>query len=105
MSVFAALPLLLIQEISYTDAFFETMSGVTTTGSTVLTGLDQAPRGILLWRSLLQWFGGIGFIVMGVLILPFLRVGGMRLFHAESSDRSEKVLPRFESVAKAIPLS
>lgn len=104
-SVFAALPLLLIQEISYTDAFFETMSGVTTTGSTVLTGLDQAPRGILLWRSLLQWIGGIGFIVMGVLILPFLRVGGMRLFHAESSDRSEKVLPRFESVAKAIALS
>lgn len=105
VSVFAALPLLLVQEISYTDAFFETMSGVTTTGSTVLTGLDQAPRGILLWRSLLQWIGGIGFIVMGVLILPFLRVGGMRLFHAESSDRSEKVLPRFESVAKAIALS
>lgn len=105
VSGFAALPLLLIQEISYTDAFFETMSGVTTTGSTVLTGLDNAPLGILLWRSLLQWFGGIGFIVMGVLILPFLRVGGMRLFHAESSDRSEKVLPRFESVAKAIALS
>lgn len=105
VSVFAALPLLLIQEISYTDAFFETMSGVTTTGSTVLTDLDTAPLGILLWRSLLQWFGGIGFIVMGVLILPFLRVGGMRLFHAESSDRSEKVLPRFESVAKAITLS
>jgi trk system potassium uptake protein len=105
VSMFAAMPLLLIQEISYTDAFFETMSGVTTTGSTVLTGLDQAARGILLWRSLLQWIGGIGFIVMGVLILPFLRVGGMRLFHAESSDRSEKVLPRFESVAKAIALS
>ncbi len=100
--LFAALPMVFIQHISYTDAFFETMSGVTTTGSTVLTDLDHAPRGILLWRSLLQWIGGIGFIVMGVLILPFLRVGGMRLFHAESSDRSEKVLPRFESVAKAI---
>jgi trk system potassium uptake protein TrkH len=105
VSVFAALPMVLIQEISYTDAFFETMSGITTTGSTVLTGLDQTSHGILLWRSLLQWVGGIGFIVMGVLILPFLRVGGMRLFHAESSDRSEKVLPRFESVAKAIALS
>lgn len=105
VSVFAALPMLLIHHISYTDAFFETMSGLTTTGSTVLVGLDQASRGLLLWRSLLQWIGGVGFIAMGVLILPFLRVGGMRLFHAESSDRSEKVLPRFESVVKAILLS
>lgn len=103
--LFAALPMVFIQHISYTDAFFETMSGVTTTGSTVLVGLDHVPRGILLWRALLQWAGGIGFIVMGVLILPFLRVGGMRLFHAESSDRSEKILPRFESVAKAIALA
>lgn len=105
VSVFAALPMLLIHHINFTDAFFETMSGLTTTGSTVLVGLDHAPRGLLLWRSLLQWLGGIGFIAMGVLILPFLRVGGMRLFHAESSDRSEKVLPRFESVVKAILLS
>lgn len=105
VSVFAALPMLLIHHINFTDAFFETMSGLTTTGSTVLVGLDQASRGLLLWRSLLQWIGGIGFIAMGVLILPFLRVGGMRLFHAESSDRSEKVLPRFESVVKAILLS
>lgn len=102
VSVFAALPMLLIHHIGFTDAFFETMSGLTTTGSTVLVGLDQASRGLLLWRSLLHWIGGIGFVAMGVLILPFLRVGGMRLFHAESSDRSEKVLPRFESVAKAI---
>lgn len=105
VSLFAALPMLLIQHISFTDAFFETMSGITTTGSTVLMDLDNALRGMLLWRSLLQWMGGVGFIVMGVLILPFLRVGGMRLFHAESSDRSEKVLPRFESVAKAIALA
>lgn len=102
VSIFAALPMLLIQHINYTDAFFETMSGLTTTGSTVLVGLDQTSRGLLLWRSLLHWIGGIGFVAMGVLILPFLRVGGMRLFHAESSDRSEKVLPRFESVAKSI---
>lgn len=105
VSLFAALPMLLVQHISYTDAFFETMSGITTTGSTVLVDLDHALRGMLLWRSLLQWVGGVGFIAMGVLILPFLRVGGMRLFHAESSDRSEKVLPRFESVAKLIVLS
>lgn len=102
VSIFAAMPMLLIHHIDYTDAFFETMSGLTTTGSTVLVGLDQASRGLLLWRSLLHWVGGVGFIAMGVMILPFLRVGGMRLFHAESSDRSEKVLPRFESVAKAI---
>jgi trk system potassium uptake protein TrkH len=105
VSLCAALPMVFIQHISYTNAFFETMSGITTTGSTVLVGLDQGMRGILLWRSLLQWMGGVGFIAMGVLILPFLRVGGMRLFHAESSDRSEKVLPRFESVAKLIVLS
>ncbi len=102
--VFAALPLLMIHHGSYTEAFFETVSGLTTTGATVLTGLDQASRGVLLWRSLLQWIGGIGFVAMGVLVLPFLRVGGMRLFHSESSDRSEKVLPRFESVAKLILL-
>lgn len=105
VSLFAALPMVFIQHITYTDAFFETMSGITTTGSTVLYDLDHTLRGILLWRSLLQWMGGVGFIAMGVLILPFLRVGGMRLFHAESSDRSEKVLPRFESVAKLIVLS
>ncbi len=100
--VFAALPLLMIHHASYTDAFFETVSGLTTIGATVLVGLDQASRGVLLWRSMLQWIGGIGFVAMGVLVLPFLRVGGMRLFHSESSDRSEKVLPRFESVAKLI---
>lgn len=102
VSAFSALPLLLVEHISYTDAFFETMSGITTTGATVLEHLDHHPRGILLWRSLLQWLGGIGFIVMGVAILPFLRVGGMRLFHSESSDWSEKVLPRFSSFAHSI---
>ena len=99
---FAALPLWLKLPISYTDAFFETMSGITTTGSTVLTGLDNMTTSVLIWRSLLQWFGGIGFIVMAVAILPFLKVGGMRLFQSESSDRSEKSLPRSGSIAKSI---
>ncbi len=80
---FAALPMVFISDISYTDAFFETMSGITTTGSTVLTGLDIASPGLLIWRSMLHWLGGIGFIGMAVAILPLLRVGGMRLF----SDR------------------
>jgi trk system potassium uptake protein TrkH len=93
ITAFAALPLIFIPHTSYTDAFFETMSGVTTTGSTVLSGLDHMPRSVLIWRSLLQWLGGIGFIVMGVGILPFLNVGGMRLFQTESSDWSDKPVP------------
>ena len=100
--LFAALPMVLIQHISYTDAFFETMSGVTTTGSTVLTNLDQASPGLLIWRSMLQWLGGIGFIGMAVAILPLLRVGGMRLFQTESSDWGEKVMPRSHMAAKYI---
>ena len=91
---FAALPMVFISNISYTDAFFETMSGITTTGSTVLSGLDTASPGLLIWRSMLHWLGGIGFIGMAVAILPLLRVGGMRLFQTESSDWSEKVTPR-----------
>jgi trk system potassium uptake protein TrkH len=100
--VFAALPMALIHHISYTDAFFETMSGITTTGSTVLSGLDSASPGLLIWRSMLQWLGGIGFIGMAVAILPLLRVGGMRLFQTESSDWGEKVMPRSHMAAKYI---
>ena len=92
---FGALPFVFSElELTYTDAFFEAMSGITTTGSTVLTGLDFAPPGILLWRALLQWLGGIGIIAMAIAILPMLQVGGMQLFRTESSDRSDKVLPR-----------
>jgi trk system potassium uptake protein len=102
-SAFGALPFFFSElDISYTDAFFEAVSGLTTTGSTVLTGLDGMPAGILLWRSILQWVGGIGIIVMAVAILPYLRVGGMQLFRTESSDRSEKVLPGAAQIAAAI---
>lgn len=97
---FAALPMMLIHHISYTDAFFETMSGITTTGATVISGLDAASPGFLMWRSLLTWLGGIGFIGMAVAILPLLRVGGMRLFKTESSDWSEKVMPRSHMAGK-----
>lgn len=100
--IFAALPFLLTQHISYTDAFFESMSGITATGATVLSGLDRMSPGILMWRSMLHWLGGIGFIAMAVAILPLLRIGGMRLFQTESSDRSEKVMPRSHMVAKSI---
>ncbi|MDH4612054.1 TrkH family potassium uptake protein [Pseudomonas sp. BN102] len=102
VGIFAALPFLFTQDISYTDAWFESMSGITATGATVLSGLDSMSPGILIWRSLLHWLGGIGFIGMAVAILPLLRIGGMRLFQTESSDRSEKVLPRSHMVAKYI---
>jgi trk system potassium uptake protein TrkH len=90
-AVAGALPLWLWQ-LSPTDAFFEAMSGITTTGSTVISGLDSVEPGILLWRALLQWAGGVGFIVTGMALLPMLRVGGMQLFRTESSERGEKEL-------------
>ena len=103
VAAFAALPFAFSDlNLSYADAYFEAMSGLTTTGSTVIVGLDDAPPGILLWRALLQWLGGIGIIVTAIAILPMLRVGGMQLFHTESSDSSEKVLPRAAQLAGAI---
>ncbi|MCE9688062.1 TrkH family potassium uptake protein [Shewanella sp. AS16] len=105
VSLFAAMPFTLYHGMGYTDAFFETMSGITTTGSTVLSGLDTMDHSILIWRSLLQWLGGIGFIVMAVAVLPFLNVGGMRLFRTESSDWSDKAVPRTQSMAKYLFLT
>ena len=104
MPAAAALPFAFGEmNVSYTDAFFEAMSGLTTTGSTVLTGLDTAPPGILMWRALLQWFGGIGIIVMAIAIMPLLRIGGMQLFRMETSEvTSEKALPRVADIVKAI---
>ena len=103
MACFAALPFVFADlNLSYTDAFFEAMSGITTTGSTVISGLDKVAPGILFWRAILQWLGGIGIIVMAVAVLPMLQVGGMQLFRMESSDRSEKVLPRVAQIASAI---
>jgi trk system potassium uptake protein TrkH len=103
MPAFAALPFTFSElDLSYTDAFFEAMSGLTTTGATVIVGLDRAPPGILIWRSLLQWLGGVGIIVTAVAILPFLQVGGMQLFRLESSEASEKVLPRAAQIAGTV---
>ena len=102
---FGALPFVFADlDLSYTDAFFEAMSGITTTGSTVISDLEYAPPGILIWRALLQWMGGIGIIVTAVVILPLLQVGGMQLFRIESSDASEKVLPRTAQIAGAISI-
>ncbi len=99
----SAVPFILSRlSMSAADGFFESMSGLTTTGATVIEGLDDAPPGILLWRALLQGIGGIGIVVMAVLVLPFLRVGGQQLFSTESSDKSDKPLPRMRQVVGAI---
>ncbi len=102
VSAFGALPFVFYAHIDYSDAVFETMSGITTTGSTVLVGLDSMPRSVLIWRSLLQWVGGLGFTVMAIAILPFLGVGGMRLFRSESSEWTDKGTPRVRSLALSI---
>lgn len=105
LSFFAAIPFILtFPSISITDAVFEAVSGLTTTGSTVLTGLDGMPYGILLWRALLHWLGGIGIIVMAISILPYLKVGGMQLFRLESSER-EKALPKVTDMTKGITIA
>ncbi len=105
LTAFAAIPLTWSElNLSYTDAFFEAMSGLTTTGATIMTDLDRTPPGILLWRALLQWLGGIGIIVMAVAVLPMLQIGGMQLFRMESSDNSEKILPRATQIAGSITL-
>ncbi len=102
VSTFASLPLVLgAPQLSFTNAVFESVSAITTTGSTVLSGIDQLSDGLKLWRGIMQWLGGIGIIVMGIAILPFLKVGGMRLFHTESSDWSDKVMPSTGGIAKA----
>lgn len=103
LTVFASLPFILTTVTSsHTDSIFEAISALTTTGATVIVGLDYAPQGLLLWRALLQWLGGIGIIVMAMTVLPLLRIGGMQLFRSEFSDRSEKILPRVSQITKAI---
>ncbi len=102
---FGAIPFVIGEPgISFIDAFFEAMSGLTTTGATVITGLEELPPGVLLWRGLLQWFGGIGIVVVAVVFLPFLRVGGMQLFRLESLDTLGKILPRAIEVTRHISI-
>ncbi len=88
--------------MSPAGAFFEGMSGLTTTGATVLSELDLMPRSFLLWRAMLHWVGGIGIIAVGLFLFPFLRIGGMQVFRTESSDRSDKTMPRVVSVTRAL---
>jgi trk system potassium uptake protein TrkH len=103
LSAFAALPLMWsAQGLDFVGAYFESMSGLTTTGASVLSGLDAMPQGILLWRALLHLIGGIGIIVMAVALLPMLRVGGMQLFRTESSEKAEKLRPRVAQVSSTL---
>lgn len=100
---FCALPFFFgPKSLNYTDAFFEAMSGLTTTGATIIRDLSVQPRGILLWRGMLQWFGGVGIIVIALGILPLLRIGGMQLYATESSDKSDKTLPKTSQIIATI---
>jgi len=106
IAIFGSIPFLLSNlNLSFVDAFFESMSGITTTGSTILTNPEFAPKSILIWRSILQWLGGIGVIVMAITILPLLNVGGMQLFKSDQmSDTTEKILPKTSEITLIISI-
>ena len=100
IAIFGSLPFIFSElNLNFTDAFFESMSGITTTGSTILTDLDNAPKGILLWRAILQWLGGIGIILMAITLMPIMNIGGMQLFKISSNDNAEKILPKSKEVS------
>ena len=100
IAIFGSLPFIFSNlELSITDSFFESMSGITTTGSTIIPNLEIAQKSILLWRAMLQWLGGIGIIVMAITLMPIMNVGGMQLFKISSSDSSEKLLPKSKEIA------
>ena len=100
IAIFGSLPFVFSTvEFSFTNAFFESMSGITTTGSTIISNLEDIPKGILLWRAILQWLGGIGIIVMAITLMPIMNVGGMQLFKISSNDSSEKILPKSKEIA------
>jgi len=103
VALFGSLPFVLsTQDFTFSEAFFESMSGITTTGATIISDLDKSPKSILLWRAIMQWLGGIGIVVMAITILPLLKVGGMQLFKMEGPDSTEKILPRTIEVAAII---
>ena len=100
IAVFGSLPFIFSTlNLTITDAFFESMSGITTTGSTIISNLEQTPKAILFWRAMLQWLGGIGIIVMAITLMPIMNVGGMQLFKISSNDSSEKILPKSKEIA------
>lgn len=105
VALFACFPFVFSEyQLSFTDAYFETMSGLTTTGSTVMVGLDEAPKGLLMWRFLLQWFGGFGVVTFALFVLPFLRIGGMQLFAIDLAAQTGRIAPRMTSVIARVGL-
>ena len=103
VAIFGSLPFIFSDlNLSVTDSFFESMSGITTTGSTIITDLNSAPKAILIWRAILQWLGGIGIIVMAITLMPIMNVGGMQLLKVSSSDASEKILPKTKEITVRI---
>ena len=100
IAIFSSLPFVFSKiNFSFTNAFFESMSGITTTGSTIIANLESMPKAILLWRAILQWLGGIGIIVMAITLMPIMNVGGMQLFKISNQDSSEKILPKSKEIA------
>ena len=100
IAIFGSLPFIFSKiNFSFTNAFFESMSGITTTGSTIISNLENTPKSILLWRAILQWLGGIGIIVMAITLMPIMNVGGMQLFKISNNDSSEKILPKSKEIA------
>ena len=100
IAIFGSLPFIFSNvNFSMTNAFFESMSGITTTGSTIISDLENMPKGILFWRAILQWLGGIGIIVMAITLMPIMNVGGMQLFKISNNDSSEKILPKSKEIA------
>jgi len=100
IAIFGALPLFFSKlDLRFTDAFFESMSGITTTGSTIITNLENAPKSILLWRALLQWLGGIGIIVMAITLMPIMNVGGMLLFKVLNTESTNEVSPSTKEIS------
>ena len=100
VAIFGSLPFFFSKlDLSFTDSFFESMSGITTTGSTIITNLELAPKSILIWRALLQWLGGIGIIIMAITLMPIMNVGGMLLFKVLNNDSASEVLPSSKEIS------
>ena len=105
VAIFGSIPFIFSDlNLSLTDAFFESMSGITTTGATIINNLSDTPKAILSWRAILQWLGGIGIIVMAITLMPIMNIGGMQLLKISSGDSSEKILPKSKQISLRLVL-
>ena len=100
IAIFGSIPFIFSElNLSVTDAFFESMSGITTTGSTIISNIETTPKAILIWRAMLQWLGGIGIILMAITLMPIMNIGGMQLLKISGNDTSEKILPKSKQIS------